>query len=341
MRSDITYVEIKTENGIQKYEHMSGDIDTFMVSSEDIDITKEGFLVKDFLRRDRKCIIVKKKDVVAYYRYQVREEKDFLGLPCICEETPEGIKCILVRDPGEYKELFTLEHYYINRGEDYPPIPDKRYYIIVSENDERLRRKTIEKRTDYSVNTYGITEDMTEEERQSCIIQYVRNRMGGYSWSFESISGVLLGTYGYEIPDALYSTNLDAVFEEIIPYVYEENKEKIWLGHLSNAIVNAWSTAGLHEQKWIVNGKKICPNENYLFLMNIRIHLKLMEMHKKGIAPYNRLNLEKISYWLEQSYAGYLEKHEAVYWSGHLVCEDFGEFVKNAMSELEYFKQFE
>ncbi|MBQ2803202.1 MAG: hypothetical protein IJF07_04805, partial [Lachnospiraceae bacterium] len=235
----------------------------------------------------------------------------------------------------------------IDRGDEFPPIPSERYYKDVFVDDERLQRDVVcEKHTDYSVDAHGITTNMEEARRTEFTVKYLREKLIE-RYNLEAIALLLYGNYGYRIPDKLYATNIDLVFEEVIPYAYEKCKERgpyagsNFLRTLRQAIVNGYWSREVLSKAWIEDGQVVHPDNNYLFWMNIRIHLKLAEVHKTNREPYNLLDLSNVSYWLEKSYDQYLYKHDKVFWHGNVVCEDIGEFVKSALKELEYFKRFQ
>ena len=95
---------------------------------------------------------------------------------------------------------------------------------------------------------------------------------------------------------------------------------------------------------WIEDGKLVYPSEDYAFFMNIQLRLRLINKHKKQEYPYNlidrmdRWSLRDDYFWFKRKCDEYLIKHNPVYWNNKVVCDDLGDYVKNAMKELIYFK---
>lgn len=56
--------------------------------------------------------------------------------------------------------------------------------------------------------------------------------------------------------------------------------------------------------------------------------------------PYTLLDLKNIYYWFERRYDKYLARHNPVYWNNKVICDNLGDYVKEAAKELVYFKQF-
>ena len=343
-------VEVNTKEGIKKYEFIDEDIDTMLVSSEDIELSEDGFRVRinPIWSEEKKCIVVDKRKVIAHYHDWVKERFYFLGFPCTYERLEHGIRVILFDKPTEHIDEFVYRELWTDRGEDFPPIISHKYCIDTTMDDERLQRVVEENHRDYGVYCHGITPNMGDEERTKLIVEYVKERIvtTPYVQGFELFNNLLLGRYGYTIPDRRYSTNIDLIFDEVIPYVYDKCKNNgpysgsNILRDLQHVIVNGYCALDVFCGVWIEEGKRIYPNKNYLFFMYIKFHLKLIEVHKKNISPYNLLNLKNVSYWLEERCGKYLENHDKVIWNGNVVCEDIGKFVKESMKELKYFRRF-
>ena len=81
---------------------------------------------------------------------------------------------------------------------------------------------------------------------------------------------MLFGSYGYRIPDKLYSTDLDSVFDKVLPCAYELYSPRgpyagdNFLRVLGSVIVNGYyhlNSVGRFATNlfWIEDGKPVCP----------------------------------------------------------------------------------
>lgn len=351
-------IEVDTGNQIEKYEYVSEDIDTYIVSSDDIDLSHEGFIIRqrqyDNSIIKKKCKLVKKEDVKSHYSDWNETRTYFCGISCSYKEMDGFIRISALTIPDELISEFTYEEYMQDRGDQFPPIKSHRYYKDISYDDARLQRDVIEKKhRDYIIDAHGITKEMSEHERKQLTIEYLIDKFGNGNLAiddFGQFSALLFGSYGYRIPDRLYSTDLDAVFDRVLPCAYELYSSggpyagSNFLGALGSVIVNGYwhlNSVGQFATNlfWIEDGKTIHPSEDYAFFMNIQLHLKLMDKHQEY--PYTLLNLKNIYHWLNRRYDKYLTRHNPVYWNNKIVCNDLSNYVKCAMKKLVYFKQFD
>lgn len=350
-------IEIDNGGQIEKYEYVSEDIDTFIISSDGIDLTQEGFKLKqrqyDNSIIEKKCKLVRKEEVARHYSDWNETRTYFCGISCSYEAMDGFIRISAFTLPDELMNEFTYEEYLEDRGDQFPPIKSHHYYKDVSYDDDRLQRDVVEKKhRDYIIDVHGITKEMPKEERKLLIIEERIKKIGDLSpcYGSEQLAALFFGSYGYRIPDKLYSTDLDAVFDKVLPRAYELYSSggpyagDHFLTELGSVIVNGyWHINGkfAYNLFWIEDEKPVHPSDDYSFFMNIRLHLKLMDKHKKQEHPYTLLDLKNIYYWLERRYDKYLTRHNPVYWNNKVVCDDLGDYVENAMKELIYFKQFD
>ncbi len=160
---------------------------------------------------------------------------------------------------------------------------------------------------------------------------------------------LLIGCYGYRLPHDLLSTDIDTVFEHVIPCFYSEKKgDGPYAGSnirrdLLQAICHGQRTFVkdfFKEIFIILNGKEEFPSPEYSHYMFLRFHLKLMEMLQKGVEPYTELELDRVMANLEKKCSAFLENHAPALWNGKQVCEDIGAYTGEALEKLSYFKQF-
>lgn len=356
----MSIIEIDTDRQLEKYEYISEDIDTYIISRDDIALSQEGFILK---QRDysggiieKKCKLIKKEAAKRHYHDWNETHTYFCGMNCSYKEMNGFIRISAFNVPQELINEFTYEEYLVDRGDQFPPIKSHHYYKDVAYDDTRLQRDVIEKKhKEYMIDTHGITKGMNEHERKAFIIEYLIKKFGNGNLSiddFGQFSALLFGSYGYRIPDKLYSTNLDAVFDTVLPCAYELYSQggpyagNNFLRALGSVIVNGYwhlNSVGRFATNlfWIEDEKPIYPSEDYAFLMNIQLHLKLMAKHQNQEYPYTLLDLKNIYYWLERRYDKYLTRHNPICWNNKIVCDNFGDYVKEAMKELVYFKQFD
>lgn len=67
----MSIIEIDTDRQTKKYEYVSEDIDTYITSSDDIDLSHEGFILKQKNYHNgiinKKCKLIKKEDAMRHY----------------------------------------------------------------------------------------------------------------------------------------------------------------------------------------------------------------------------------------------------------------------------------
>lgn len=344
------YIEVGTENGTEKYLYVDEDIDTIMIRSMDNTKLKNGFtIIKKVYSghcETMRCKLVSKEDVTAYYDDWDETHSYFGTMRCGCDDIDGRVCVSTYNEPTEYANEFTYEEFDVDRGTEFPPVRSHRYYAIVDADDNRLKRDIIvHKHFDYAVNHYGISHGMTMPERTEALLKYLEEKVGEEgSGDSQHIYSLLLGCYGYKIPDERLSTNIDLVFHRVIPNAYISRKNE-W-GYSGENFRNNLMTAithGYYEGEKVIfeNGKKQYVSKEYRYYMYLQFHLKLLELHKAGVEPYIDLDFKNVSDWLEKRCGEFMDKHEPASWNGNVVCEDLGDFTRRAMKELEYFKKFE
>lgn len=343
------YIEVGTE----KYLYVDEDIDTIMVRSMDNTKLKNGFtIIKKVYSghcETMRCKLVSKEDVTAYYNDWDETHSYFGTMRCSCDDIDGRVCVSTYNEPTEYANEFTYEEFDEDRGTEFPPLRSHRYYAIVDADDNRLKRDIIvHKHIDYAVNHYGISHGMTMPERTEALLKYLEEKVGKDCLDdFEQLYSLLLGCYGYKIPDETLSTNIDLVFRRVIPNAYLIRKKRggylkdYFCNGLMTAIINGYCSLRPGEKIIFEDGKKKYVSKDYQYYMCLQFHLKLIELHKAGVEPYTDLDFKNVSYWLEKRYSEFMDKHEPVSWNGNVVCEDLGDFTRWAMKELEYFKKFE
>lgn len=351
----MSIIEIDAITQIEKYEYISEDFDTCIVSSDDIDLSQEGFILKKNKYSSNpielKCKVVNKEDVIRNYDDCNSVCSYFCGIRCTYKEMDGFIRIEPFESevPQELLNEFKYEEYLFDRGDQYPPIEHHRYYVDISYDDVRFQRDVITKcHNDYIVDLHGITKYMNEEERKQLLLEYLIKKID--KRVPDDFSPLLFGSYGYRIPDKLYSTDIDFVFDKVLPRAFElcstgDYSRGNFLRKLIQGIINShWllnKGQFISDMFWIEEGKIIFPSEDYAYFLNIQLHLKLLDKIKNQEYPYNLLNLEKVYYWLKRSYDEYLPRHNPVYWNNKLVCDDLGNYVKKAKKKLRYFKRFD
>ncbi|MCM1050105.1 MAG: hypothetical protein NC433_16950 [Clostridiales bacterium] len=352
--SDGTIVEVNTGTQIEKYEYISGcgDLETCIVHSDDIDLSKEGFMLeynehynygRNLRPVNKKCKLVKKKDVVKLYRDWSISRSYYCGVRCSYEKKDGFIRIEIPKVKGLINE-FICEEYYPS---EYSSLTSTRYYKNIPYDDVKFLRNVITKcHKDCAMNLHEITKETNEEKKKQLLIEYLIKTFD--KRTTVNFRQLLFGTYGYKIPDKLYSTDVDTIFDVIFPRLHELSiepntyKERNFLRDLSSSIVNSHWTLTLSDSLWFEDGKRIYPSEEYKCFMNILFHLKLIEKHRNKEYPYILLGLKNNYHWLKhEANNQYLTNHNPVYWNDKLICDDLGNFLKEAWKELIYFKQFD
>lgn len=147
----MSIVEIDAGTQIEKYEYISEDFDTCIVSSDDIDLSQEGFILKKNKYSSRpveiKCKLVNKEDVLRHYDDWNSTHSYFCGIRCTYKEMDGFIRIEPFESevPQELKNVFTYEESLFDRGDQYPPIKHHRYYVDISYDDVRFQRDVIAK----------------------------------------------------------------------------------------------------------------------------------------------------------------------------------------------------
>ncbi|MCM1263521.1 MAG: hypothetical protein NC313_12470 [Butyrivibrio sp.] len=370
-------IEVRNGTQIEKYEYFREDFDTFIVHSDDIDLSQEGFTLKTketyrntVISKDvytgiptyqyeyksniveKKYKLVKKENVIRHYHDWSTSSSYFYGEYCSYEERDGFIHLEMFSPPKWLKSKLKFYDYYAERGE-YHFDKHRQYYIDIPYDDVRFQRDVIRKfHDDYEINTQEIAKATNDEARKQLIIEYVVNKfLRSHSIRELDFSPLFLGTYGYKIPDKLYSTDIDLVFDKIIPRIYEieladkDYDDRYFSRGLSYGIGSygsAYKSEDYFRGKiWFEDGKRVYPSEDYSFYMYIKVLLKLMEKHKNLEYPYILTDLEYTYHHLKSNSETFLTRHNPVYWNDKVVCDDLGNYVEEALKELIYFKRFD
>lgn len=334
-------VEIKTNSGIKRYSFVDSDIDTVMIRSIDGSEISDGFHIiyrhNSAWKEEMSCKIVRKSDVAAIYSDRDKTEK-FFGSMDACFYENNGRIRVEVHKPTEFEEEFTYEDYMVDR-DNYPPVQLNRYYLLVDKDDKRLKTITTHIHTDHKIDVLPF--NFSEHELKEKAVQFVVQKLLCEDIDARKLYSLLMGCYGYRIPHKLLSTDIDLVFEKVIPDFYSEYKTQgKYAGQnfrrdLLKAIV--YENWFIGENIIIHDGIMESPTTEYIFFMKLQFHLKLMELHKKGIMPYTELDLKDAVHKLEEECAGYFDKHIAVLWNHNVVCEDIGNYAERVNSQLSHF----
>ena len=370
-------IEVRNGTQIEKYEYFLNDFDTFIVHSDDIDLSQEGFTLKTeetyrntVISKDvytgiptyqyeyksniveKKYKLVKKENVIRHYHDWSRSSSYFYGESCSYEERDGFIHLEMFSPPKWLKSKLKFYDYYADHG-DGPLHKCRQYYIDIPYDDVRFQRDVIRKfHDDYGINTQEIAKATNDEERKQLITEYVVKKfLRFHSLREINFGPLILGAYGYKIPDKLYSTDIDLVFDKIIPRIYEiELTDKYYseFQFSSDLHHGIWSNCYAYKNEdyfggklWFEDGKRVYPSEDYSFFIYIKILLKLIEKFKNQEYPYVLLNPTGTYPVLKRESEAYLTRHNPVYWNDKVVCDDLGNYVEEALKELIYFKRFD
>lgn len=347
------YIDVKTNRGIETYICVDEDIDTFLVKNKDCSSFEDGFTITKRYNLEYaeilNCKVINKSQVVSLYSEYDNIYSYFGNMSVVCKDKNGYIRIETFKKPTEYASEFTYEEYDdYGRGENYPPYRSSRYYTIIDPNDKRLRRNVISHiHTEYEIRDYGIYPGIDKSEYKNKIIDYLVKKIG--SKYIDDLGPLFIGSYGYRIPHYKYSTDIDLVFEKVIPRLYDfylqsnvsEYSKNNFYRKIINAIVNI--DFQLKEKYYfIINNNAINATPEYKYYMRLKAHHKLMECYKAGIEPYTKLNLTNVMYWLVHRNSEYKNKHIPVFWNDHLICADIGYYTEALMKTLlPFFSEFE
>lgn len=334
-------VEIKTNSGIERYSFVDSDIDTIMVRSIDDSEISDGFHIiyrhNSAWKEEMSCKIVKKADISAHYSDRDKTEKLFGSMDACFYENNGRIR-VEVHKPTEFEEEFTYEEYMVDR-DNYPPVQLRRYYLLVDKDDKRLKTITTHIHTDHKIDV--LPSNISEHELKEKAVQFVVQKLLSKEIDSRELYSLFMGCYGYRIPNKLLSTDIDLVFEKVIPDLYSEYKTQgkyagqNFRRNLLKAI--AYENWFIGENIIIHDGIIESPSSEYRFFMKLQFHLKLSELHKKGITPYTELDLKDAIHKLNEECISYFDKHIAVLWEHNVVCEDIGKYAEMANAKLSCF----
>lgn len=339
----IGIIEFDTEYGSDKSIVVDEDIDSYIVTGSLNGISVSGFDYsnsKDNVFHN--CRVVKKSAVRSFYKDYTEIKYFYKNLPVQYVER-DGKPTIEVYDgPVAYLKEFSVARHGGN-GKDY-----KVYYKNIDPGDPDFRKETEHYHEDLTVDTYGLVPGMGGKEYEDILIRYLIDRITKYG-SQDAVRRLVLGIYGYRFPDDGLFTDIEAVFEKVIPLRYRQLEENsVSRGNfrrdLLSAIISGYRTVGCKFGYTLVDGDRMVePSSEYSYYICLVLHLMLMKYHKAGVRPYSELDLSNVWSKLEDGFRRYApsENHNPVYHRDVLLCEDLGAFTIEALKKLIYFKKFD
>lgn len=343
-----SYVDQIIEINDEKFVCVDDDRNTVIIRRFDKTDFADGF---QYIQRHNlcnyesfNCIEIEKSKITACYSEWTETYSYFGNMIVRCEDCDEKVRVETFGKPKEYVKEFTEEEYMIDRGTEHPPVESTRYYTFVDKNDARLRRDVTEQhRVDFEIEKHiCVTDDDAFDE----MITYYAEKICASVSKHDNLYHLMMGCYGYSFANGRLSTDIDIVFEKIIPLAYKlcKSGERYAGEHfcrdLMTAIINGYRRLKQDDELYLVNGKKIYLSKEYRYYMCIQFHLKLIEMHKAGVTPYKKCELDTVMHWLQSRYCEYIDNHNPVIWKDNIICQDIGEYVQAIRGKLQYFERF-
>lgn len=340
----IGIIEFDTGSGTDKSIVVDEDIDSFIVTGSLNGNVVSGFDYsnsKDKVFHD--CRVVKKSAVSSFY-------KDYTETKYFYKDTPvqyverDGKPTIEVYDGSvTFLKGFSVAKHGGN-GKDY-----KVYYKHIDPDDPDFRKETEHFHEDLTVDTYGLTSGMTEKEYEDTLIRYLLDKITRAGSKNDAIRRLLLGIYGFRFPGDGLFTDIEVVFDKIIPLRYRQLEENSvsrsnFRRDLLSAISSGYKTVGCKYGYTLVDGDRtIEPSFEYSYYICLVLHLMLLKYHKAGVRPYCELDLSNVWSRLEEGFKRYApsDNHNPVYHRDVCLCEDLGAFTIEALKKLLYFKHFD
>ncbi len=252
----IGIIEFDTEYGSDKSIVVDEDIDSYIVTGSLNGVSVNGFDYsnsKDNVFHN--CRVVKKSAVKSFY-------KDYTEIKYFYKDRPvqyverDGKPTIEVYDgPVAYLKEFSVARHGGN-GKDY-----KVYYKNIDPDDPEFRKETEHYHEDLTVDTYGLVPGMGRKEYEDILIRYLIDRITKYG-SQDAVRRLVLGIYGYRFPDDGLFTDIEAVFEKVIPLRYRQLEENsVSRGNfrrdLLSAIISGYRTVGCKYGYTLVDGDRM------------------------------------------------------------------------------------
>lgn len=347
-------IEVKTDNGIVKYEEVAEDFDSFAVKGIDKGIDG-GFVYTNRLTNEPSCMIVKKDQVIARYNDWDDTYDMYKGIRVDCNEKDDGKITVSAHNvPEELADEFTKEEY-LNyaRGDEYPPFEDVSYHKTVEPDDPDLKMEFTESHhKDLEIRRYGDASGLDGAERDRLHADYLAEKITHYDGlESDPIYRLFIGSYGFAYTDDNGLVDLDTVFEKIIPAAYQKLVDEgsrygagNFVKELEQCAFRNKHFRGFNnddEYTVITDGKRAELSEEYIYYLYLQRALKIKKYHSEGVAPYAQMKLSSVWYWFEEDYEKYSNDHNPVSFNGVTLCDDLGEYVKSIGSEMEYYIPFD
>ena len=334
-------IEFQTEGGRDKAPVVDEDIDSFIVSGSLMGAPVQGFDYsnkKDLVYNN--CHVVKKADVTSFYK-EYTESKYFYKNQPVHFVEKNGKSCIEVYggQPSFLKDFSVMD-----MGGN-----GKKYYRYIDESDPDFRIETEHSREDLPVNTYGLQPGLSDMQYKEVLVDYLTDKLTKSGMKKDTLYRLLLGIYGYRLPNDGLFTDIESVFDKVIPRRYRQLDENSvsrsnFRRELINAITLGYKSVGCANGFTLVDhGMIVPPSREYSYYICIVLHLMLLKYHQQGKLPYRELDLSCVWKRLENGLkeACIIENHNPVYHGDVLLCGDISQFTIEALKKLIYFRQFD
>ena len=336
--------EYETQNGTDKSYVVDEDIDSFIVTGSLNGRSTGGFEYsnrRDVIHPD--CRVIKKSAVKSYYKDLSETKYFYKGQPVQYVEKGDGTTIEVFDGPASFLKEFTSMDMVVG-GKNI-----KKYFKAVDRDDPDLTKETEHINEALTVNTYGLESVSGKKEYEEVLVRYLTEKLAGSGAGKDGLRRLLLGIYGYRFPDDGLFTNIEVVFERVIPLRYRQlddnSKSRAnFRGELINAIMTGYRMVGCKYGYTLVDDSgSVTPSPEYSYYICLVLHLMLMKYHKAGKRPYVELDLSNVWSRLEESVRKInpIEDHNPVYHGEYMLCEDLGAFTMEALKKLVYFKQFQ
>ena len=334
-------IEFVTEYGADKASVVDEDIDSYIVTG-----SLNGGSVKGFDYSNKKelvyhdCRVVKKSDVTAFYKEYKESKYYYKNQPVqFVERNGQSFIEAYEGQPSFLKDFSVME-----MGGN-----GKKYYKQIEADDPDFRIETERSKEDLKIIKYGVEPDMNSREYKEAVVDYLVNRLTKSGMKKDNLKRLVLGTYGYRIPDDGLFTDIETVFEKVIPLRYRQIEDNVlsasnFRRELVNAISNGYKSVGCYNGYTIVdNNRMIIPTREYSDYICLVLHLMLLKYHQAGKKPYCECDLSTVWKRLEESLKNecIIENHNSVYHGNVLLCGDLSQFAIEALKKLIYFRQFD
>lgn len=334
-------IEFVTEYGADKASVVDEDIDSYIVTG-----SLNGSSVKGFDYSNKKelvyhdCRVVKKSDVTAFYKEYIESKYYYKNQPVqFVERNGQSFIEAYEGQPSFLKDFSVME-----MGGN-----GKKYYKQIEADDPDFRIETERSKEDLKIIKYGVEPDMNSREYKEAVVDYLVNRLTKSGMKKDNLKRLVLGTYGYRIPDDGLFTDIETVFEKVIPLRYRQIEDNVlsasnFRRELVNAISNGYKSVGCYNGYTIVdNNRTIIPTREYSDYICLVLHLMLLKYHQAGKKPYCECDLSTVWKRLEESLKNecIIENHNSVYHGSVLLCGDLSQFAIEALKKLIYFRQFD